>query len=141
MIGLNEKQQKFVVQYVATGSAIGSYRGAGYKDGSSITVNANQLLNNPKIKAAIESMRSLVEAASVQKVVDVREEIDQGLKRIATKAEAAEKYQPAINALVARARLHGLMVEKVEGNIHNTHIDWVKKLSEARESKPAGNGD
>lgn len=53
---LTEKQKRFCDYYIETGNATEAYKKAGYKNYSSSGVEANKTLNNPKIRAYIDSI-------------------------------------------------------------------------------------
>ncbi len=115
---LTPKQEKFCLVYMETGNASEAYRqsyNAGKMASETINRNAKDLLDNSKIATRLKELR----APAIEKAQITLECHLNDLKTLRDKADAAEKYGPAIAAEVARGKASGLYIEKVEhtGNV------------------------
>lgn len=110
---MTPKQEAFVLAYLESGNASEAYRRAynavNMKD-SSVRVQAAKMLASPNIALRIEQIRKpAVDAAQMtleQHIAD--------LKRIRDAAFGDGKYSAAATAEVARGKVAGFYVEKVE---------------------------
>ncbi|SRR6266404_1011053 len=110
---LTPKQEAFCIAYIETGNASEAYRrayDAGKMKPETINRNAKVLVDNNKIAARLTEIRKpSLEMAQVTLAEHLRD-----LKRLRDLAEASEKYGPAVAAEMARGKVSGLYVEKVE---------------------------
>ena len=115
MANLTSKQEAFCLAIVdpSVKDASEAYRiayDAEKMSAAAIAVAASRLLDNAKVALRIKEIREpAAEAAGLtleQHLTD--------LQRLRDKAEASEKFGPAIQAEVARGKASGLYVEKVE---------------------------
>ena len=115
-MGLTAKQEAFCIAYIETGNASEAYRRAYAADNMQpqvVNVKASTLLANGKIKVRLQEIRApVVKAAQIT----LTQHLDD-LKRLRDLAEASEKYGPAVAAEMARGKVSGLYVDKVEVNI------------------------
>jgi len=110
---LTPKQEAFCLAYIETGNASEAYRrsyDASAMSETSINRKAKELLDNGKITARVAEIR----APAVEKAQITLERHLNDLKALRDKADASEKYGPAIQAEIARGKASGLYVEKVE---------------------------
>ena len=129
---LTIKQEKFARQYVGPcdGNASAAYRAA-YKvekmSDAAVAVEATRLLQNPKVSLMVDELKALNAEASAITI----EEITGGLRRCAAAAAGAGQHSAAAQALVALAKLGGLMVEKRAVSVDDTrqHLDAVAELA------------
>ncbi len=110
---LTPKQESFCIAYIETGNASEAYRRAyDCKNSNDATINrtAKELLDNPKITARLQEIRRpVVERAQITLETHLAD-----LKALRDKADAAEKFGPAINAEIARGKASGLYIEKID---------------------------
>lgn len=129
---LTIKQEKFARQYVGPcdGNASAAYRAA-YKvekmSDAAVAVEATRLLQHPKVSLMVDELKALNAEAQAITV----EEITGGLRRVVEAASVAGQHSAAAQALVALAKLGGLMVEKQRVTIDDArqHLDAVATLS------------
>lgn len=123
---LTQKQEAFCLIYIEIGNASEAYRksynSANMAD-ATINRKAKELLDNGKIAARIEAIRS--KAAEAVGLTLQQHLTD--LKRLRDMAESSEKYGPAIQAEIARGKASGLYVDKVEhsGEIKTPELKLV----------------
>ena len=129
---LTIKQEKFCRAFVgsADGNASEAYRIA-YNTAkcspSTINRKAKAEIDKGKIAARIDELR-----ADIAQHEDITiEEITGGLRRCAAAAAGAGQHSAAAQALVALAKLGGLMVEKRAVSVDDTrqHLDAVAELA------------
>jgi phage terminase small subunit len=115
-MGLTAKQEAFCIAYLETGNASEAYRqayDAKKMKPETINRNAKALLDNNKIVTRLQELRApVVKAAQI-----TMEQHLQDLQRLRDKAEKADKFGPAIQAEMARGKVSGLYVDKVEVNV------------------------
>jgi len=132
MSKLTLKQEKFARQYCGPceGNASAAYRAAYNADKMSneaVHVKACELLKNGKVSVMIEEIKAVNAEASAITL----EEITGGLRRVATAAAGAGQHSAAAQALVALAKLGGLMIEKRALTVDDQreHLDAVSNLA------------
>lgn len=127
-MALTQKQEMFCISYIETGNAGEAYRRS-YEcekmKSETITENACRALKNSKIAARIAELRAPV----IEKAAITLEQHLADLKALRDKADASEKYGPAIQAEMARGKASGLYVDKVEMNLTGSLAD---RLARAR---------
>lgn len=113
---LTLKQQTFVQAYIETGNGCEAYRraySAQRMSAKAITVESARLLRNPRITLATEAARrQLAERHEV--TVD---SLTHMLKEAYDVAMAEKSPAAAVSAVMAMAKLHGLLVDRT----HNVH--------------------
>ena len=125
-MSLTPKQEAFALAYLETGSAIESYRKAGYSSGMSDKTAmeaASRLLKNSKVVARLDALRKAAADASLMTVASHLER----LEKLSRAAEADGKFSAAVSAEVARGKVSGFYVEKVEhsGEIKTPELKLV----------------
>lgn len=136
---LTPKQEDFCIAYIETGNASEAYRRA--YDSSKMgdaTINraAKELIDNPKIAARLAEVRAPV----IAKAQITLETHLYDLKALRDKADAAEKYGPAIAAEIARGKASGLYVEKIDLNASVTNQTEEQRLARIAELQAKLNG-
>jgi len=138
---LTPRQQEFVTHYLTTRNASDAARLCGYKDGKNIGKTGHLLLHNPAVRDAIQAHQDKQQAAIAQieqgriyDLVEIKRKCDADLADIIQRAKEDGRYTAATAAIGLRLKMHGLLVEKFEGNVQNSHTEWVKKLCESRQS-------
>lgn len=113
MVNITPKQEKFCMAYIETGNASEAYRKAGYSKGmSDKTVNeaSARLLKNSKVIARLAEIRKpALEAAQITLADHLKD-----LKRLRDLSESEGKFSAAVSAEIARGKVSGLYIEKVE---------------------------
>lgn len=117
-MSLTEKQQIFVAEYVKTGNATLSAQAAGYSKKTAYSQGA-RLLKHPEIAAEISKHR---EEALKKAVVTLEETIEE-LNQVLALAMATVKPAAAVSAIMAKAKLAGLLDKDREDEIDNTPIE------------------
>ena len=72
---LNEKQEKFVLEYAKSGNAGAAYRKAGYKvkDDNSAISGASRLLMNANVKERLQELNEEVKNDSIASIQEIKE--------------------------------------------------------------------
>jgi phage terminase small subunit len=116
--GLTPKQEAFCLAYVLSGNATEAYKQAGYSDGmatKTASEAASRLLKNSKVVARLAELRAPAAEAAVMTIAGHLDD----LKDLRDMAKQEGKYSAAVAAEVARGKVSGFYVEKVEhsGNV------------------------
>jgi phage terminase small subunit len=125
-MALTLKQENFCLAYIETGNASEAYRRAYDADKTSapvINVNAKKLLDSNKIALRIAELRKPV----IEQVQITLKSHLEKLAELRDKAEADEKWQPAIQAEVARGKASGLYVDKIEVTVTEGLADRLSR--------------
>jgi hypothetical protein len=115
MSDLTAKQEAFALAYVETGNGSEAYRrshdvGADTKP-ETVWSEASRLLANPKVAARVKELQQLARDIAMVSIGTLTEELE--LARV--KAMGDEKgASAAVSAIMGKAKLHGLLVEKAE---------------------------
>ncbi len=120
---LTPKQEAFCLAYIETGNASKAYRHAYDADNMkmpTIYKEACNLLNNPKITPRIKQLQS--QYAEMNRVTV--ESLTNELIKAQEKADNLDKPRDMISAIMGKAKLHGLLTQKVQhsGNIALSQI-------------------
>lgn len=115
---LTPKQEQFCLYYHATGNASDAYKEAYDAQNMSkeaIKVEAYRLKQTPVVAARLEEMR-LADRERNQVTIDT---ITAELEEARIVSIGIEQMSAAISAIMGKAKLHGLLVDKakVEGNV------------------------
>ncbi|TIP06642.1 MAG: hypothetical protein E5X72_00050 [Mesorhizobium sp.] len=114
MSDLTQKQEAFALAFVETGNASAAYRqafdvGADTKP-ETVWSNASRLLADSKVAARVKELRGMARDMALISVGSLTEELEQAR----VKAMADDKgASAAVSAVMGKAKLHGLLVEKV----------------------------
>lgn len=109
---LTPKQEQFCQSYIETGNASEAYRRAyDAKNMKSETIwrSANELFDNPKVTARLEELQTEHRARHNVTVNSLTDELDKA-KDLAM--ERPEGASAAVSAILGKAKLHGLLIEK-----------------------------
>jgi phage terminase small subunit len=108
---MTPKQEAFVREYLIDLNATAAYKRAGYKaTGHSAEASAARLLSNAEVSKAVRAAQ--MKAAQTAEITVEQHMAD--LKRIRDAAFDAEKFSAAATAEVARGKVAGFYVEKVD---------------------------
>jgi phage terminase small subunit len=111
--GLTPKQEAFACAYVETGNASEAYRRAyqpkkmGQK---AITVESTRLMQHPSIALAIEQLQ----AAHAERHNITVDSLTVELEKARESARSTGQISAAVSAIMGKAKLHGLIVDKQE---------------------------
>lgn len=135
---LTPKQERFCQQYIELGDATKAYYAAYDAKGSKpITANraAKELLDNPKIAARVRALQEIHQKRHEVTVATITEE----LQEARTLALQINQPSAAVSASLGKAKLHGLIVDKVAGDRHSDPISVAMTVSgrEVRDIKRA----
>ena len=111
---LTAKQEAFALAYVATGNASEAYRQAYDVSPDSkpegIWVNASKVLSNANVALRVMELQQAAQERTLVTVESIAEELNQARDLASTEKQAAAMT----TAIMGKAKLHGLLVEKQE---------------------------
>ena len=110
---MTPKQTAFAEKYVECGNASEAYRHAYDAENMSpqaLKVEASRLLVNPNITLTIVELQEAARERCMVNVEGLTRELDEDRKLAREERQAS----PAIAAVMAKAKLHGLLTDKVE---------------------------
>lgn len=132
---MTPKQEAFVREYLIDLNATAAYRRAGYAaTGHAAEASASRLLSNAEVRHAVDSAQ--MKAASRNEMTVDQHLAD--LKRIRDAAFDEGKYAAAASAEVARGKVSGFYVEKVQVEDVTDRAEQMRKRREARLARSAG---
>lgn len=110
---LTPKQQNFVYKYIETGIASEAYRQSYSVENmsqESIWVEACRLLDNPKVSLKIKELQRKSQETHEVTVASITKELEEARTLGMTEKQTAA----VVSAITAKAKLHGLMVDKTQ---------------------------
>lgn len=113
MTELTPKQESFCQKYIETGNASEAYRlsyDAENMKPETVWVKACELLKNGKVAARVEQLQAHHLRRHNVTVDTITAELEE-LKSLAT---LDKQYSPAITAVMGKAKIHGLLIDKAE---------------------------
>lgn len=125
---LTPKQEKFCLAYIETGNASEAYRrsyNAGKMKDTTVNRNAAALLKNNKVATRLSELQSAAQKrheVTIDSLTEMLRE-DRDLARKEGEANAA------INAVMAIAKLHGLVIDKKNVTADHKHHHTAEPLS------------
>lgn len=130
---LTAKQERFALLIVKGLVNSVAYEQAGYsvKSNAVASVNASKLLKTPKMAGRIAELQ----ARLAEKTVISLEGLTNDLLEIKAKALANGSFGPAVAAVVAVARLHGMLVDKAEVTVNHRPAPLPTKILELSEDE------
>lgn len=122
----NQRHEAFARAIAEGKSATAAYKQAGYEtDGNSAEVNASRLLRNAKVQDRVREMQE----TAVERTLVTIESLTNELEQARVLAMADEKgASAAVSAVMGKAKLHGLLIDKGEQNVTIRHEDWLDSL-------------
>jgi hypothetical protein len=109
----NAKHERFAQELAKGKSATEAYKNAGYKPNRK---NASRLMANEDIKGRLAELQGRAADKAVVTVESMIEEAD----RIQRAAVEEQQYSAAVSALIAKANLAGLWIERSRNENENT---------------------
>ena len=114
MNDLTPKQEAFALAYVETGNASEAYRRSydvsPETKPESIWVNASKLLADAKVAQRVKQLQEEARALSLVSVGTLTQELEDARSKAMAEAKGASA---AVSAVMGKAKLHGLLVDKV----------------------------
>lgn len=121
---LKAKQERFCVEYVASGNAAAAYRLAyGTVNDGTARANASKLLRNPQVKTRIQELQAQVASAAVCTAQEIQERLTSIARREQTDtvylpngtcAQRPTAVRDSIRALELLAKISGMFITKAE---------------------------
>lgn len=123
---LTPKQEAFALAYVETGNASEAYRRS-YDVGETtipqvIWNEASLLLANREVAVRIMELQSVARERTLVTVETITKE----LEAIRGKALDADQYAPAVSAVMGKAKVNGLLIDKADVT-QKTTVEFVAK--------------
>lgn len=112
-MSLTPKQEAFCLAYIETGNASEAYRQAYNAENmkpESVNRKAKEVLDNVKITARVSGLQQVAADRALVSVLSITQELEEA------RALALENAQPAaaVSASMGKAKLHGLLTEKID---------------------------
>lgn len=136
---LTPKQEKFALAYVETGNASEAYRQS-YNVGENtkqetVWRKAIEVLQNGKVAARVITLQNEARARTMVTIEGLTKELDEDRSLARSEKQAAA----AISAVMSKAKLHGLIVDKKESKVDIKHDDGAAEaLAAILAGKSAG---
>lgn len=116
-MSLTAKREAFAVAYVETGNASEAYRRAFNAERTQphvVHVKASELLADGKVKVRVKELQAMAAERALISVQSLTEELEEA------RALALAEKQPsaAVSASMGKAKLHGLLTDKVEAKVN-----------------------
>ena len=115
--GMAPKQEKFCMEYMATGAALVAYKAAGYKEGKNVSDTrrrAYALLSKPKINQRIKDIREEAMTKMAWNADRVMDRLDEVYQHSLSNSD----YTNANRAVESVAKHLGMFVERSEQKIN-----------------------
>lgn len=109
------KQEKFCHVYVETGNASEAYRQAYDTENmsaSTVAEEACKLLKNPNVAPMLEELKAALKNSHEVRAESVCSELD----NIISLAISRGQCSAAVTAVMGKAKIYGLLIDKVEDN-------------------------
>ncbi len=140
---LNPRQEKFCLEYAASGNAYRSAIAAGYSENYA-KGNINKLLGNVRIKKRLQELKEKAESEKIADVKEMQETLTQIIRQSLTeevvitegigegcsearKVDKTPAIKDVISAITTLGKMQGAFVEKVEQQVDmelNISIDY-----------------
>jgi phage terminase small subunit len=112
-MNLTPKQEAFCLAYIETGNASEAYRrayDASNMKPESINRKAKELIDNGKIAARVAGLQEVAAERAIVSVLSLTEELEEARALALQEGQASA----AVSASMGKAKLHGLLTDKVE---------------------------
>lgn len=114
MADLTAKQESFALAYVETGNASEAYRRSydvsAETKPETIWSEASRLMADPKVSARLLALQAEARTLSLVSVGTLTQELEEARTKAMAEAKGASA---AVSATMGKAKLHGLLVDKV----------------------------
>jgi phage terminase small subunit len=115
---LTPKQEAFALAYAETGNASEAYRRS-YEVGEckpeTVWVNACQLLTNTNVAQRVMELQAIAAERCIVTIESITRELDEDRKL----ARKLDMPSAAVSATMGKAKLHGLITDKIGGDKNN----------------------
>lgn len=128
---MNTRQEKFCLEYAASGNATAAYQAAYGADAKTAGVNSNRLLKNASIQARLKELADEISSAKIADVRELQERLTKIIRGEVTEeiilpsGERIEKQvsiRDILKAIEILARIQGLFVDKQELKFKNAPV-------------------
>ena len=119
-MALTVKQEAFCLSYIETGNASEAYRrsyNAGNMKPDGITVNASKLLASTNVSLRVAELQQSVVKRHDVTVDSLMLELEEA--RLAAMGAANPQSAAAVAATMGKAKLAGLLIDKIEAKVNN----------------------
>ena len=126
---LTIKQEKFCMKYVECGNASEAYRHAYDAENmkmETINRNAKALLDDSKIATRVEELRKQHSKRHEVTVDSITEELNEAKEL----AKDEKQLATLVNAIMGKAKLHGLLVDKKNIDMSVSYTQYLDGLGE-----------
>jgi phage terminase small subunit len=123
---LTQKQEAFALAYVETGNASEAYRrayDAEKMQPQTVWNEASLVLGNREVSVRVMELQ---EAARERTLVTV-ESITKELEDVRSAAFAAKEFSPSVTAIMGKAKVNGLITDKIGGD-RNNPLELVTRI-------------
>jgi phage terminase small subunit len=132
--GLNPQQERFVSEYLITSNGTRSAIAAGYSPKSAHSTSQD-LLKHPAIKAAIAKGVEKIREKGIYGLEMAMKETEEGMEF----ARATKNATALASILQLRAKLNGLVIEKMDHRMSGSFQINIEGIGPARDVGPALN--
>jgi phage terminase small subunit len=127
---LTQKQEAFALAYVEIGNASEAYRRAYYAENmqpQTVWVKASELLSNGNVAVRVMELQEAARERTLVTVESLCRELDADRELARDEKQASA----AISAVMGKAKLHGLLIDKVQGKLAISHEEALEHLNRA----------
>ena len=120
--GMSPKQEKFCMEYMATGDALVAYKAAGYAEGSNVAQTnkrANALLKSERIEKRLEELRK----EAIHHMAWSSDKVLNSFKEVYDDALNNGDYTNCNRSLESIAKHLGMFIDRMESKIKYGHLE------------------
>lgn len=124
---LNPMQERFCIEYVASGNGKASYQAAfGVTNESTARVNASKLLKNPEVQARLKELQAELASKKICTATEIQERLSTVARRevyetitlpTGQQVEKQTSIRDSVKALELLAKINGMFLSKAEVEI------------------------
>lgn len=128
---LSRKQEKFCLEFAASGNATAAYQAAYDTDAKTAGVNSSRLLKNASVQARLKELADEIASKKIANAVEMQEKLTAIIRRELSdeiflpngeKIERQVSIRDILKAIEILARIQGLFVDKREVDIKNAPV-------------------
>lgn len=124
---LNPMQERFCIEYVASGNGKASYKSAfGVTNDGTARVNASKLLKNPEVQARLAELQAEIASAKICAATEIQERLSSVARRelyetitlpTGQQVQKQTTIRDSVKAMELLAKINGMFVSKAELDI------------------------